>query len=359
MVIQPQQTHPDRPPQPRPARRLARVLAVTAAATTALAITAAGGAHAVPTPDKQAVKAQVDQLFAEAEQASEKSNAAEADQARLQGEASILQQQVAEGQEALNRMQGQLASLAAAEYRSGGMDASVQLMLSSDPAHYLTRARTLGQAAEQRTASLHEVVEQQRRLDQRRAEATGKLTELDSVRQALAQHKQEVQERLKRAQALLNTLGARERDQLAAQDAQEAHERAAQAAQAGEKIDLGHQPPSSERAAVALAAAIGKLGSPYVYGSTGPSTFDCSGLMYWAWRQAGVTLPRTSQQQAFGGQRVSLAEARPGDLVIFFKDMHHVGMYAGGGVVVHAPYPGTRVRYESVSAMPVAAVVRV
>jgi cell wall-associated NlpC family hydrolase len=80
--------------------------------------------------------------------------------------------------------------------------------------------------------------------------------------------------------------------------------------------------------------------------------------MYYSWRQAGVTLPRTSQAQAFAGQRISLSEARPGDLVIFYRDMHHVGMYAGGGVMVHAPYPGAKVRYESVNAMPVAGVVR-
>ncbi len=359
MVIPHRPTHPGRSPQPGAARRLARALAVTAAATTALAITAAGGAQAVPgapMTDRKTVKAQVDQLYAQAEQASEQSNAAAEEQKRLLAEAGTLQQEVAEGQDALNRMQGQLATVAGAEYRSGGMDPSVQLMLSSDPAGYLDRARSLGQAAEQRAASLHEVVEQQRRLDQRRSEATGKLAELDGVRKSLAQSKQDVQQRLGHAQALLDSLTAGERAQLVTQDAHEAHERAANGAA---KVDLGNQPPSSDRAAIALAAALGKLGSPYVYGSTGPGTFDCSGLMYWAWRQAGVTLPRTSQQQAFGGQRVSLAEARPGDLVIFFRDMHHVGMYAGGGVVVHAPYPGARVRYESVSAMPVAAVVRV
>lgn len=358
MVMPHRPTTPGRAPQPGAARRLARALAVTAAATTALAIAAAGGAQAVPnapTPDKKDVKAQVDQLYSEAEQASEQSNAAEQTQQRLQAESAVLQAQVAQGQDVLNRMRGQLSTLAAAEYRSGGMDPSVQLMLSANPERYLDEARSLDQVAEQRADSLREVLDQQRRLDQRRAEATGKLAELDGVRKSLVDSKQQVQQRLKRAQALLNTLDAQDRAALVAQDATDAHDRAARG---GDRVDLGNQPPSSDRAAVALAAAISKIGSPYVYGSTGPGSFDCSGLMYWAWRQAGVTLPRTSQAQAFGGQRISLSEARPGDLVIFFRDMHHVGMYAGGGVVVHAPYPGARVRYESVAVMPVAAVVR-
>ncbi|MDH6115874.1 cell wall-associated NlpC family hydrolase [Kitasatospora sp. GAS204A] len=337
------------------ARRFARVLAVTAAATTALAMTAsAQGAPAGP--DKNDVKAQVDQLYTEAEQASEKSNAAEEDAKRLQAETSALQAQVAQGQDTLNRMRSVLATVAAAEYRSGGMDPAVQLMLSSDPAGYLIKARSLAEAGRQQAASLHEVLEQQRRLDQRRSEASAKLAELETVRSTLAQSKQQVQQRLKSAQALLDSLSAAERTQLAAQDAREADERAARGA---ERVDLGNQPPASDRAALAVAAALSKLGSPYVYGSTGPGSFDCSGLMYWSWQQAGVSLPRTSQAQAFGGQRISLAEARPGDLVIFFHDMHHVGMYVGGGTVIHAPYPGARVRYENVAAMPVATVVRV
>nr|WP_246213873.1 C40 family peptidase [Kitasatospora viridis] len=338
-------------------RRLARVLAVTAAATTALAITAGTPAQAAPggRPDKNEVKAQVDQLYTEAEQAGERSTAAEEDAKRLQTEATSLQGEVARQQDALNTMRTGLSGLAAAQYRAGGMDPAVQLMLSSDPDGYLARARTLAQLGEERADSLRAVQQQQRRLDQRRAEATGKLAELEAVRTALARSKQEVQAKLRAAQALLNTLTAAEQAQLAAQDAREAEQRATRGT---DRVDLGSLPPSSDRAAVAVAAALSRLGSPYVYGATGPGTFDCSGLMYWSWRQAGVTLPRTSQAQAFGGQRISLAQARPGDLVIFFNDMHHVGMYLGGGTVIHAPYPGARVRYESVAAMPVAAVVR-
>ncbi|PYC87805.1 hypothetical protein C7C46_03425 [Streptomyces tateyamensis] len=346
---------PGRSPQQGAARRLVRVLAVTAAATTALAITAGPGAQAAPRPDKNDVQAQVDQLYGEAEQASQRSTAAEQEAARLQGEATSLQQQVAVAQNTLNTMRSDLAEVAAAQYRAGGMGPGVQLMLSSDPDGYLARARNLAQDGRRRADTLREVREQQRRLDQRRTEATGKLAELEAVRAALAQSKQQVQAKLKSAQELLNGLTAAERAQLVAQDAEEAEQRATRGT---DRIDLGTQPASSDRAAVALAAALSRIGSPYVYGATGPSTFDCSGLMYWSWRQAGVTLPRTSQEQAFGGQRVSLSEARPGDLVIFFNDMHHVGMYAGGGTVVHAPHPGARVRFESVSAMPVAAVVR-
>ncbi|BFV59737.1 C40 family peptidase [Kitasatospora sp. CMC57] len=343
------------------ARRFTRALVFTAAATTVLGAAATGAAGAAPgapaePPTRKDVKAQVDQLYEEAEQASEKFNAALEQQRRLQSDTGSLQAQVAVGQDELNRLRSGLGSVAAAQYRAGGIDPAVQLMLDSDPAAYLYRARALDQSAERQNDTLREVIDSQRRLDQRRAETTAKLAELESVRRTLEESKQEIRQRLTKAQRLLNTLGAGERARMADDDARDAARRAARGA---ERLDLGNLPAASGRAAAALAAASSKIGSPYVYGSTGPTTFDCSGLMYWAWRQAGVTLPRTSQQQAGAGQRISLAEARPGDLVIFYRDMHHVGMYAGGGVVVHAPYPGARVRYESVSAMPVSGVVRV
>ncbi|MER5352998.1 NlpC/P60 family protein [Kitasatospora sp. NPDC002551] len=342
------------------AHAFARALVLTAAATTALGVAAAGSARAAPgSPDAPAdrkdVKAQVEQLYDEAEQASERFNAAQEAQQRLQRETGTLQQQVALAQDELNRLRGDLATVAGAEYRGGGMAQTVQLMLSTDPEGYLTRARTLDQAAVRQNETLHELLGRQRVLDQRRAETTAKLAELEEIRRALAESKQEVQQRLAKAQRLLNSLGAAERARLAAQDAREAEQRATRGT---DRLDLGSTPPASERGAAALAAAVRMIGSPYVYGSTGPKAFDCSGLMYWSWRQAGVTLPRTSQAQARAGQRVGLSEARPGDLVIFYRDMHHVGMYAGGGVIVHAPYPGAKVRYESVTAMPVSGVIR-
>ncbi len=98
----------------------------------------------------------------------------------------------------------------------------------------------------------------------------------------------------------------------------------------------------------------------YVYGATGPNSFDCSGLTGWAYAQAGVSLPRTSQEQANAGTRIGsdISQAQPGDLVIFYGDRHHVGIYVGGGQVIHAPKPGASVRYESASNMPVNTIVR-
>ena len=97
-----------------------------------------------------------------------------------------------------------------------------------------------------------------------------------------------------------------------------------------------------------------QLGEPYVWGASGPSSYDCSGLVMAAYRRAGVWLPRVSRSQWHAGPRVSLGGLAPGDLVFFAYStanpatIHHVGMYVGGGVMVEAPYSGARVRLASI-----------
>lgn len=109
----------------------------------------------------------------------------------------------------------------------------------------------------------------------------------------------------------------------------------------------------------AVAAVRQALGKPYVWGANGPSGFDCSGLMQWAYAQAGVSLPRTSQAQRYAGRMVPLSQAQPGDLVAYRADASHIGMYVGNGQVIHAPYPGAAIRYDPVGMMPVSSVTRI
>jgi cell wall-associated NlpC family hydrolase len=108
--------------------------------------------------------------------------------------------------------------------------------------------------------------------------------------------------------------------------------------------------PSSAAAnpgAAALLAAQSRIGTPYRYGGSGPDAFDCSGLVAYAYRQAGVTLPRTAAQQYALARPVRRAELRPGDLVFFRwsgREVSHVGIYAGDGLFVHAPQTDGQVR---------------
>jgi peptidoglycan DL-endopeptidase CwlO len=116
------------------------------------------------------------------------------------------------------------------------------------------------------------------------------------------------------------------------------------------------QPAVAEMAAAATRAsalnfAMSKLGSPYRYGASGPNAFDCSGLVKWSFANAGKNLPRTSRAMASMGTPVSRANLQPGDLVFFYQPISHVGIYIGGGKIVHASRSGQPVKISDMSRM--------
>ncbi|MFJ4768983.1 NlpC/P60 family protein [Streptomyces uncialis] len=333
--------------------RSARVTALSAVAATAAAALVAGPAAAAPGDTPAATRAEVERLHTQAEKATEAFNKADERADRLRARVADIQDRVAQGQERINTMRGALGALAGAQYRSGGVDPALELILSSDPDAYLDRAATLARIGSRQTGDLRRLNGAQRALDQERAEAGRTLGELERSRADVARHKRAVEGRLGEARRLLNSLTRAQRD---------AYERASRSRHQRTSLDEGSAGSTgapSGRAATALAAARSAVGRPYVWGANGPTGFDCSGLMQWSYAQAGVGLPRTSQAQRFAGRRVPLSQARPGDLVAYRGDASHIGMYVGGGQVVHAPYPGAPVRYDPVGMMPVSSVTRV
>jgi cell wall-associated NlpC family hydrolase len=119
-------------------------------------------------------------------------------------------------------------------------------------------------------------------------------------------------------------------------------------------------PSASSKGQTALQYAKAQLGKPYSFGAAGPSSFDCSGLTMRAWQAAGVNLPHLASAQLNRGPRVSMNNLKPGDIVFFYpnKGVSHNGIYAGNGMVIDAPHTGTVVRYDPISAMPVAGATR-
>ncbi|MEU6488098.1 NlpC/P60 family protein [Streptomyces sp. NPDC046887] len=333
-----------RPKQPS----RARVTVITAAAAAAVALTSQA-AQAAPKPTKDEVKAKVDKLHHEAEAATEQYNLADEQRGKLQKEADALQDKVARSQQELNELRDGLGSVATAQYRSGGMDPALQLLLSSDPDSYLDRASTADAVGAKQAEALAEVQEKQRVLAQERAEATRKLADLEDVRKTIGAKKKAYQGKLAEAQKLLNTLTAEERAKIQ-QEEQRASREAGERAQLGKQDEAGkpEAPPvkGSGVAAAALSAAATQVGKPYQSGEEGPNAYDCSGLTQWAYGQAGVSITRTTFTQHNDGTKIGRSQLQPGDLV-FFNNLAHVGLYAGNGQVLHAPKPGTQVRYES------------
>lgn len=340
-----------RPAAPTGPDRCVRTATITvlsaAAAAAALAATPAGAAPQDPRSD---TKSKVDRLYEQAEKATEAYNKADERADTLRDQVERAKDKVARGQERINVMRGALGSLAGAQYRSGGIDPALALMLSSDPDGYLERASALSRLSARQSGELTKLQRAQRELAQERSEATRKLTELEESRKTVAHHKRTVETKLAKARQLLNSLPEAERER---------DDRTSRSGRADMPDLAGAGAPASGRAAAAIAAARSAVGKPYVWGANGPTGFDCSGLTQWSYAQAGVGLPRTSQAQAGAGQRVPLGQAQPGDLVAYRDDASHIGMYVGNGQVVHAPYPGAAVRYDPVGMMPVSSVTRV
>ncbi|WP_080794038.1 NlpC/P60 family protein [Corynebacterium pacaense] len=117
-------------------------------------------------------------------------------------------------------------------------------------------------------------------------------------------------------------------------------------------VNLGDLLGASGEASGAVQAALGKIGSPYGWGAIGPDTFDCSGLIYWAFQQQGKTLPRTSQAQMAGGTPVGRDQLQPGDVIGYYPGATHVGLYIGDGKIVHASDYGIPVQVVSVDSAP-------
>jgi cell wall-associated NlpC family hydrolase len=117
-------------------------------------------------------------------------------------------------------------------------------------------------------------------------------------------------------------------------------------------------PASGRKGESAVHYAVSQLGKPYRYGGTGPDGFDCSGLTQQAWRAAGVSIPRTTYTQARAGASVPLDRIQPGDLVIFYSDRSHVGLYAGNGKVIVSPHHGAVIKYAPLHSMPISTVRR-
>ncbi|MGW4479606.1 NlpC/P60 family protein [Rhodococcus triatomae] len=125
-------------------------------------------------------------------------------------------------------------------------------------------------------------------------------------------------------------------DRLSVLTAAEQHALDAAAAASGTEQDEAVVATSSRAGLAALAAAFTQEGKQYLYGGTGPDSWDCSGLVQWAFRQAGVDLPRLSWDQAEIGEPVDVTDMAPGDVVSFREEADHIGIYAGAGMVFNA-----------------------
>ncbi|MBM7055831.1 C40 family peptidase [Streptomyces durocortorensis] len=368
------------------------------ASVTLLSTQSATAAPAEPKPAIEDVQQKVDALYRQAGTATQEYNRAKSASASQQKKVDTLLSDVAKRTEKINEARRALGSYAAAQYRSGGIAPTATFFLADDPQGYFDQSRLMDRATERQQKAVSEFRAQQASAAKKRAEAVKSLETLTETQATLSSSKKDVQAKLTEARGLLSRLTAEEKARLAELERKkeaEAKEKAAklaarQAAEAKEKAEAeekareeaakesgggsgsgsgsgsgtgtgsgsGAGSSYAAKAEKVLAFARAQIGKPYVWGASGPSSYDCSGLTQAAWREAGVTLPRTTWDQVEVGTRVATSDLQPGDLVFFYDDISHVGIYKGDGMMIHAPKPGANVREESIYYMPIYGSVR-
>ncbi|MFJ6838125.1 NlpC/P60 family protein [Streptomyces sp. NPDC091209] len=356
-----------------------RTPALATAALTSVALlsqTANAAPSAEPRPSVVEVSKKVDALYHQAETATDKYNASREKTAEQRKRVDTLLDDVAQRTEKLNTAREELGSFAAAQYRTGAAAPSTAtLLLADNPQDYFDQTQLMSRLTNRQKAAVDDYITEQATTAKKRTEASQSLESLTASQKALKTSKAAVQRKLGEARSLLSKLNAEDKARLAAIEkkkqeqatakAAELARQQAAAAKAAQQQSSGTTTGStagstagsatgstatgsSSKAAEALAFARAQIGKPYVWGATGPDSYDCSGLTQAAWKAAGVSLPRVTYDQVNAGTTVPLADAQPGDLVFFYNDISHVGLYIGNGMMIHAPKPGAYVREESI-----------
>jgi cell wall-associated NlpC family hydrolase len=346
--------------------------------TAALATVTLFGETAYAAPEHQSiaqVQAQVNKLYAQADAATQQYDGAKEQTDKENTKANQLLEQVARKTATLNDARRTLGMYATAQYRTGGLDQTATFLLSKNPQDMLDQAHTMEQLDNSQEHALEEYRTQQAAISVQRSQAVQSLSKLTAAQQKLQTEKEAVQAKLSTAQTLLNSLTAQQKASMAALQKQQDQAAAAKAAaiaaaaktstsggsgstsgsgtSTGTGSSTGSGSAYATKAAKAIAFARNQLGKPYVYGATGPNSYDCSGLTQAAWAAAGVSIPRTTYEQIDYGSRVTASELQPGDLVFFYSGISHVGLYIGGGEMIHAPHTGDVVKVAPIDEMPI------
>ncbi|HVX47551.1 MAG TPA: NlpC/P60 family protein [Mycobacteriales bacterium] len=344
--------------------------AAAAAFTALLVVGLPGPAHADPagtattTPHtSDEATAQIQKLTEEAGTVAEQYNLANVKLAKYRKELAQAQAELKKIAGQIGDLNGQVRTIATSAYTNGHLSSFSAFMTSGSPQSFLDQLSALDMIASKQSSVLTSLEKAKAGAVAARKQAQKAETGAEHTSAELSNKKASIQKRIAQLRELKSKLSAQEQAALAAQEGSTDRAQVAQEAASTPQDDSTAPPPSSSggessAAAIAVATAEAQIGKPYVWAAAGPDSFDCSGLMLYAWAKAGVSLPHSSSIQATEGPQVSESELEPGDLVGFYSPIHHVAMYVGNGMVIHAPDFGETVKYAPLSSMPFAAASR-
>ena len=313
-------------------RKLSGAAGLAAAAAALVLLVPGGSSLAQPTGPKPTMAeliVQAKQLEFQINALSEQYDGLRIQLGRAQADAQLAEAATTRDGAALAAGQQAVAQLAAENYMNAGLDPTLQALTAGNPEQFLSQASMITE------------------LDQSSSDKVGALSV--EAGQAL-RDKQVADQQLVTVNALQAQMNAK-KDAIQAKidlvNSAAFKQAMAIFEQTGQYPDIS-LPTANTVGAQALEAALSKRGDPYVWGAAGPGAFDCSGLVVWAFEQVGITLPHYTGDLWNSGVHVPRSDLEPGDLVFFYPDISHVGIYIGDGLMVDAPDFGLTVRVEPV-----------
>ncbi len=310
-------------------RRTAIVASVAVLAGFALPGAAGATAtNATGTPSLNTLIARATKLSNQIDSLSEQYDGLKIQQSQAKAEAKVARETAARDEQALSAGRIAVGQIAAQGYMTGGIDPSLELLQTNDPQALLNRASILQQLQQENGNKVNLLAA---------AEAAAQRARLTAVQQEAEAAKltAEMSKKVGEIQAKENVLNS-----AAYQQAMVVFQKT------GKYPNI--QVPGNSIGVQALNWALSRRGDMYVWGAAGPDTFDCSGLVMWAYEHVGISLDHFTGDQWNEGQHISRSQLEPGDLVFFFADISHVGMYVGNGLMVDAPTFGQPVQVQPV-----------
>jgi cell wall-associated NlpC family hydrolase len=335
-----------------------RTSVLVAGAALAAAVVPIGVQQATASPHLSLaqVQARVAALNGQMERITESYDGARAQLATISKRQQATAAELSKDKQTLARTRSQLARSASAAYRTGGLSPTLSLVTNGSPATYLDQASSLDALSSAQADQVAAAAAANRAVAAVQAQFDAEVAQQRRTVADIGSRKSAVQHLLGQEQALYNRLKAADRRRLEqARQRQQEHELALRASYrapaAAAAPHASYTGPASGQAAAAVRFAYAQLGKPYVYGASGPNSYDCSGLTMSAWAAAGVGIPRTAAAQQGSVHAVSLSAMQPGDLIFFGSPAYHVAIYIGGGRMIQAPHTGASVEITPVSYM--------
>ncbi|WP_432833640.1 NlpC/P60 family protein [Dactylosporangium sp. CA-092794] len=314
-----------------PSRPVRLLVAILGGLSLAVGIT--GLAHADPTPAE--IEKQIDDKWNEIEPIIEQHNLLKSQLASNQTKQKQLEAQIAPLRQQVDAAFDKVSAFAVLQYKTGRVSKLDAMLTTGSPDTFIDQMTMLNMLAKDEQARIQDVLTAKQQYDAQKGPIDQLVAQQAEQEAALAKQEQQINGEIK----ALNDMRVKAY---------------------GSSGSTGNLRPVAcpveyfgGPGAKAAQVACAQIGKPYVFGTEGPKTFDCSGLTLYSWKQAGYTLRHYTQWQYSDTKRVSRADLKPGDLVFFYGDRHHVGLYVGGGWMVHAPNASEPVQMKKIDSEPI------